>query len=74
MKFIRDITVMVTGVSKTHWNNGKRRDGRNCKGKKNCRKLYFYDEDGLFHTKTLTFWQAVFYKITTRKVKRKYDK
>ena len=71
MKFIRDCRVMVTGVSKTTHNNGKRKRLRT---KRNVTKLYFYDDDGLFHTKTLTFWQAVFYKITTRKVKRKYDK
>ena len=71
MNFICDCRVIVTGISKTTHNNGKRKRLRT---KRNVTKLYFYDDDGLFHTKTLTFWQAVFYKITTRKVKRKYDK
>ena len=70
MKFIRDCMEIVLNVCKTRNNNGKRRDGRNVKAKKVLRKLYFLDENGVFHTKRVTWLQGIKYRM--KKVKRVY--
>ena len=71
MKFIHDGKMMVLGISKTAQNNGKRKRHFT---KKTLRKLYFYDEYGKFTTKRISFGEAIFIRLTKRKVKVLHDK
>ncbi len=71
MNFIRGCVMYVRGVGNKHSNVGKRRRFWNDSTHKT---LYFYDEDGSFHTKRLGFWQTIRYKYFTRKVKVIHDK
>ena len=61
----------VLGVSKKHNNNGKR---RHFLPKNKHRRLYYLDDEGRFHTKTISFGQGILIRLTNRKVKIKYDK
>lgn len=61
--------LIVIGVSKTGFNNGKRLDGRHCKHKKNNRVLYFLDDEGHFHSKRVTFIQGLWYLLFKKKLK-----
>ncbi len=65
MKFILDSELIVIGVSKRLNNGGQR--GRNYHQKRFW-NLYFYDEDGIFRTKRVTWWQAMMLKRKKVKV------
>ena len=57
----------VQGVSKKHDNNGKRRHYQD-KGKH--WRLYFYDSDGSFHTKRVSWIQALYWKTKKKHIKK----
>ena len=59
--------VYVVGISKKHTDTGKRRHYKD--GKRHY-VLYFYDENGVFRTKRLTFFEAIWKKMTVRKYKK----
>ena len=63
--------MLVMNISKRRNNGGKRR--RNWKQKRSW-FVYFYDEDGVFHSKRVSTLKAYWLKLTVRKVKLKYDK
>ena len=64
MKFILVSLKYVVSVGKKHSNTGKRRSYR---AQKRNWNVYFYDESGVFHSKRVKWYEALYYK--TKKVK-----
>ena len=59
--------MFVVGASKKHQNSRKRRSRY---AKKSVRFVYFYDEDGSFHSKRVSFFKFYWYKLQKKKLKR----
>ena len=58
----------VIGVSKTYSNYSK---NRNYHTKKHGFKLYFYDSNGIFRVKKITFIKMIYYRLFVKKHKIK---
>ncbi len=63
--------MLVIGVCKRRNNGGKRR--QNWKQKRRW-MVYFYDEDGLFRSKSIKYWQVIGYKLKKVRVRTINDK
>ena len=60
--------MLVIGVSKSYSNGAKRRNNKT----KTCyRKLYFYDELGIFHCQRVSIFKAFWIKLFVKKHKVK---